>query len=508
MVAICGVSPATPDTPRGNYPGSCGLYTVIITNIFHLKEVHIQGSLLTVYLLIVCNFGGMKLEYPVDVVMDRYCFYRKKYVMMINDMIRAMPYKYGRKQVWEHLNGNIAMCVYAGPSVTKFLTLDVDLHDPSVVRKVIETMVELGIPSDKIYVSESGGKGYHVDIFFEEGIYNWKAKELYDLIIYFSGCSKRKVEYRPTPGQSIKLPLGIHQRTGRRCWFVDRETLEPIEDFNYICGTEKIDPGLIDSILKSGNSRRFSELIIEARDNKTEKPVRKKAVGEIRIEETGTRQSKMVEEALRLFRDGGDENSIRRDLEEWLLKQDRALYSDSMDECMRNISNITKWVMKHGIRNNAKHDPNQERPARVRIYESDIRRIFTAPTKSARMLAFLFTVYCDLFGVCGLSAEKICKILSIRSNKTVVEASKWIEESGIFCKQKGGCKNTGNKLCFVTNKYAFPDDYRREGRCVEINGYINEETFREKYYSTLAKMCSKKELSGVLSRGEMRDVGG
>src|SRR5699024_12407077 len=47
--------------------------------------------------------------------------------------------------------------------------------------------------------------------------------------------------------QGVKLPLVIHQRTGNRCWFVDNETLEPIESFDYILD---IEPMSADAIME------------------------------------------------------------------------------------------------------------------------------------------------------------------------------------------------------------------------------------------------------------------
>ena len=123
-------------------------------------------------------------EYPVEAVMERYCFYRQKYVMAGKGWIKHMPYRYTSKQVWEHINGGISLCVFAGPHKTKFLTFDVDMKDNDVVRRVADTLINLGIPEDAINVSLSGNKGYHMDIFFEDSVYNWKAKELYDLVIF------------------------------------------------------------------------------------------------------------------------------------------------------------------------------------------------------------------------------------------------------------------------------------------------------------------------------------
>ena len=109
---------------------------------------------------------------------------------------------------------------------------------------------------DKIYASLSGRKGYHVDLFFDPFVYNDVAKNIYDLVIWTAKLDPSKIEFRPTNTQAIKLPLGIHATTGRRCWYLDPVSLEPIEDIEYIYNIEKIPADLIREIRASWNRRR------------------------------------------------------------------------------------------------------------------------------------------------------------------------------------------------------------------------------------------------------------
>lgn len=455
-----------------------------------------------------------QISFPVKEMMDRYCFFRRKYMYMFRkketgELIITWGDNLEAKQVWEHFNGNIALCVKAGPRNTKFLSFDVDLPEPEVVHKVVDTLADLGIPREKIYVSTSGGKGYHVDIFFMASIRNWKAKELYDLVIYFGGLNPAKVEYRPTDGQSIKLPLGIHQKTGKRCWFVDRETLEPIEDFDYIKTTEKIHPDLIDSVIKQGNRRRFDILFAEMPEEEqkpTKRTVRNSKSPEgYDIVTPGTRHRKMLEYALFLYRIGGDYESIRRGLEEWYYRQNMSLISASERECLRDISEITAWVMRKGRRQELGKDDTHEYHTKIRIYETDAKRIIQGDTKSARLLAFLVTVYCDKYGFCGLSAAKLCQHLNINSNKTVVEAEKCVAELKLFSKQQGGLKNMGGHLKKVTNKYRFPMDYDRGGEFIEIDGLVTAENIYELYIRTLAALLDEGDAKSSLTAKEFKD---
>lgn len=452
----------------------------------------------------------MESKYPIKTMMDRYGFYRQRYVMMRKDVVNCIDSKYTTRQMWEHLNGNMSLCVFAGPHNTVFLSIDIDMKDADVVHKVIDTMVELGIPKEKIYVSDSGGKGYHVDIFFANSIYNWRAKELYELVIYFGELDRRKVEYRPTKSQAIKLPLGVHQKTGNRCWFVDRDTLVPIEDFNYIDRTEKIEVYRIEQIIKEGNLRRFYIMLEEAKNSEqTEqsgsgKRYKKISPSNITIDVAGTRQQCMVKEALRLYRAGGEYPDIHKGLEAWLDAQDPAMYKDSWQECLRNIDNISAWVMRCGRRKELGEDLVHEFHNNIHIYESDARHILKAPTKNSRMFAFLITLFCDKYGFCGLSEKKIGDILSVRSNKTVSGMVKKI--SKMFWITPGGYNNRGDSLKRVTNKYRFHKDHQRTGRSIEINDFITSENIYGLYIRMLAEFCSDIELAKDVTLPELKDV--
>lgn len=442
---------------------------------------------------------GTATKYPVEAMMNRYCFFRQKYVMSVKTRIMHMPYRYGSKQVWEHMNGNMSLCVFAGPYKTKFLTFDVDLKDTAVVRKIADTLIDLGIPEDAINVSESGNKGYHVDIFFDDGVYNWKAKELYGLVIFMGQFDPRKVEYRPTPKQAIKLPLGIHQGTGRRCWFLDFRSMKPIKNFNYIENVKTVPEELLDRVLESGNALRFRMLL----DSVTYEQMgrKRKVENDIVIDAPGTRQRRSMEYALLLYRKGADESDIVAGLERWMNEQDPMMYKDPPEEVERNIRNIARWVANHGKRDGVVQ-ATPERAQRGKIYKTDVMRILEAPTKSARMLAFFITANCDMYGICGIGTKRLCEELGIKSNKSVITAAQSLVDMGMFRRKAGGYKNVNNKLLAVTNKYTFPEDYHREGECVEYD----PADVRGSYARALLRFCDDKELKLRLTGTEYKEV--
>ena len=161
------------------------------------------------------------LKYNVSsALLNLYCLYRQRWVCMIDPDHSPYPtqtikHRFTDGDIMNHLDGKYCVCVFAGEHATKFLTFDVDLADAVVIHKLIDALADLGIPREYVYVSFSGRKGYHVDIFFKDFIYNNTAERLYWAAIEHSQLDPRKVEFRPTPRQAIKLPLGVHQATHR-----------------------------------------------------------------------------------------------------------------------------------------------------------------------------------------------------------------------------------------------------------------------------------------------------
>ena len=134
----------------------------------------------------------------------------------------------------KHLRREYAVGIYASDEGSKFICFDVDDGNPKTVSKVIEELVSQGIPEDLVYVSFSGCKGYHVEVFFDVIVETERLVNLYRHVIVHGGLDPKKVEFRPTDKMAIKLPLSIHGQTGNICWYVNPRTLEPIEDAMYI----------------------------------------------------------------------------------------------------------------------------------------------------------------------------------------------------------------------------------------------------------------------------------
>ena len=148
----------------------------------------------------------------------------------------------------EHLKGRRTYGVFANfNGKTPFMVFDFDFKDQWLECKrhcyaVFRALVECGIPEQYIHANRSGDKGVHLTIYFAEPIHYKEAKQLYQHVLLHARVYdfRKKIEFRPTPAQGVKLPLGKHQRTGRCMTFVDPWNLEKAKPSEYVLEIEQL----------------------------------------------------------------------------------------------------------------------------------------------------------------------------------------------------------------------------------------------------------------------------
>ena len=462
-----------------------------------------------------------KCRLAIQGLMDHYCLYRGKYVVMSPEYTKTTMHYYKEAVIASHVEGRYAVGVFAGAKATRFITFDVDAGGKAVVRKLIATLVEMGFPKDYIYISTSGRKGYHVDLFFEPYIYNEKAKNIYDLVIWRAGLDPKKVEFRPTHRQAIKLPLGIHAKTGNRCWFLDRDTLEPIKDMEYVCGIKHIDTSLASDILKTWNHKRWNEMYIEmvcddtprSRNNRLSYDFNRKDeyYAEHRLTEKNTRHDMMLEIARDVRYNGANAVQIEKILLGWYYKQDPVYITSSEEEVREDARDIAEWAEKNVPVLREAQIPKEAKP--IVFDKHDINYILMAPTSAARRVALLLWTYCKLYGATKISYERIAETVGCvtASAQTAVSA---LIKAHIIEKQSGGLHVMNGRMVRSSNKYFIPS--RRTlacppDECLLADEYAytdpyNKEEFDKFYYSVLGGLCTDEYLSRFLTKPELEEV--
>jgi hypothetical protein len=467
----------------------------------------------------------------IDMFNNTYCFYRRRYRMMVGNTVKSIDHPFGDKVIESHINGSYALCVFSGDKSTRFMTIDIDTGGKKAVRQVIEALIKIGIPEDRIYVSISGKKGYHIDLFFSPWIYNEKAKNLYDLVIWLTNLDQKKVEFFPTPTQAIKLPLGIHSKTGSRCWFVDTRTLEPIEDFEYINKIKPIDFEFVSGIIRDWNKKRWNELYAEmiCDNSGHDKSVQQEIIFNDeyylskRLVMPGTRHDTMVKIARDLRNYGANAPQIEKALKGFYYRQDPVFINSSEREVFEDIEDIASWAEKRVPITHYRPSPNEGIQRRAVLKLEDIESIIKGSTSASRRIALLIYSFCRIFGAAHMSYDYIAKTVGC-GIATVKNSLNDLIGLRIINKQSGGCHYQNGKLVRRSNTYFIPecggklvaDD--NPGSFV-FDRKIDTDSFNDLYYGAMTYYIKIEDLKNYLTKpelaeckkrccGEMRDLGG
>ena len=449
-------------------------------------------------------------------IADLYCLYYKGWVCISDPKYSPVPFHamhsgYNITHLMKHVAGNYAVAIYAGEKATKFVTIDIDDGDEETVRKVIDTLADIGLPRDRIYVSLSGKKGYHVDFFVDRTLYNNMARVIYEEMISRSGLDRQKVEFRPTHGQAIKLPLGVHQTTKQRCWFVDTDTFKPIKDFNYIYKIEPMDHELVYKIGKNLNTAYINNMYAE-KNKHNDKPNKKRSnycYDLYMLTEPGMRNSMQTKVAAKARADGCDYDEIVRIQMDWYRAQNKDYINSTEEEVLAEAEKIAKWAInKVDIKEVQNYTPKE---SAVVINKKCLPYILGAPTKATRMVLFLLCIYCAKYGEAKISYRTIAERTGV-SAESVKNAVKWLGDHGYI-----GIEHCISKVNHIAatksaNKYTFPGSAKLSAprkMYLRNDSYTVQEwptagNFFDQYVDMLSSMCTAEYLARFLTKPELK----
>ena len=448
----------------------------------------------------------------IQQLQNLYCFDMTRYRYMSPDgQYHTLKATYDETELFEHLEGKKTICVYARERNTIFQCFDVDESDPESIHKLIAKLVESGIPEDFIYISTSGNKGYHVEIFFDEPVWKSDVENFYNCLCRDPEIAKIKMECKPGRNGAIKLPLGINFKTGRRCWYVDRNTLEPIESLDYVFCIQKMSAVEFCKVVYECNKKRKVADIQQAKKNAGTRKASPKKYGirnEPRITSPGQRHDKMLQRAVWLRTIGGEADDIYEELMNWISRQDPALINSTWKEIEDDAERIARDVVrKYEVKavQRKKFGGGQQK-----LDQRDIAIILNAPTKTARKAAFLVCASCKVYGSCSLGYERISQILGV-TYQTAFNAIKALISSGVIEKKKvGGIVYSDGEPRLLPNEYVLGSSIPSYEPIEVSDGFqlsLQEmcASFNEYYYGMLGKMCKKEDLVKHFTKSELEE---
>ena len=151
---------------------------------------------------------------------DLYISYRKEFLEQFKSGYTTRKYTLTDYHMKQHLLLNRTIGIRLGEQGhTFFMTFDVDVENDlqraeSITVDIVQTLHDYyAIEYDDIHVDFSGKKGYHVTLFFDRAIQDFKLLPFYREVLERVGVTDTEVEFRCSSAYGMKLPLGVNQQT-------------------------------------------------------------------------------------------------------------------------------------------------------------------------------------------------------------------------------------------------------------------------------------------------------
>lgn len=353
-----------------------------------------------------------------------------------------------------HLNDRGAYGVFSAKDFTKFLTFDVDVKDDLqrakwITIKLVESLKEVGIKDKDIHISFSGNKGYHVDLYFNNPIGNDIAYKFYNMMLKHSDCTSKEIEFRPYMLKyGVKLPLGIHQVTGKRCWYVDYfNYFKPIESFDHILTIEQMDVDILYAIMEREKDIYEEQEVIEVEETRNiiETKITTLSSYKQNIDEKETIDTieKLLHEGLQIvgtrhnssfkiakyFRyQGYDKEESLDMLNGWIRQQDEMKYSTPLDDCYKDNELIVQYIYEKEVTMTFESKT-------IEVTYEEMKQIIRLESLNQKLIAYCLLIHSKRFanqqGVFYMSFNQM-SIASGLSDKTVRTIVNKLEEIGII----------------------------------------------------------------------------
>jgi hypothetical protein len=223
------------------------------------------------------------------------------FALQSDDNYRPINQPLSEDDLEKHFNGFVTFGIYVLTKLSQcnFICIDIDIPKSKLDNIELKNQKEkyihlkdkliiiqknitekLNIEKDSILFEDTGGRGYHIWVFFEEAITGKDARKLYhilkediDLDFEFFPKQPNLTENR-NYGNLIKLPLGIHQKYNRRSTFFtisDSKKLAILpweKNFTHLQSIKKVKKSEVEQIIKNNEALFEKETIVEIKNEK------------------------------------------------------------------------------------------------------------------------------------------------------------------------------------------------------------------------------------------------
>lgn len=492
------------------------------------------------------NTKGLYIKNGIQIakkLADLYVTYRKKYIVQYyNNEKKDITYKevkavkgFKDSLLLKHIRQETTIGIFSGAYITSFMCFDVDIPNVNMAKwavyKLVHTLQEIGIPGEYIYISESGSKGYHVELFFDNPVQNSDVHKLYMMVlnaadllnINYGDIELRPFETKTGTTLGMKLPLGVNQKTGNTCWFCSFEnSLQPIKDYNYILSIKQMPKEIFLDIMQKNEDIVITPVQQEQIERITDKykplPEYRKNIDEdYTIEEIeklienglvriGTRHNALFNIAKYNKHCGLQAEDNINFLIAWMQQQEPSTYTTSWEGIINDIKEIIEYIYNHNCSFTVKN-------TRVQVNLSEISKILDIEGKNERLLLYAMLIHSKRYagkqGVFFMTKTQMMKTTGL-SDKTIKTIRKKLEEKGIITIKRSKAikfNKIYNKPMTETNRYKI--------NFFECNSDISDDTNTFKvcdkdcegcFNACLCKMYSNKELKVKFARRQYDEI--
>jgi len=448
---------------------------------------------------------------------------RSKYLVQFKDgRYITLSYAPGNKTVKlndsmvnTHLKGDLTYGVFSGGYFSKFITFDVDCNNEQMSRwialklvHVLETEAEIN--RKDIHVSFSGSKGYHVDLFFSNQIKVEELRKFYqDVLVNVGELPEGQIEFRPSWTQGVKLPLGVHQKTGSRCLFVDNRTLEPLtesESHEYLLSIEPMEVDFVtDSQMDLTNEQiaefekvaASTDITVNAIDLSGALHRAAKVIEKGRLIESNSRHKTTYTIACFGNTQGWEREETVGVIMEILLATPRKFFSEGStpEHWLAEAERLVDYVF-----DNDKTVAGSDKP--LTVCKSEILAVLDCGTFRQKQLAYAMLATSKRYGnVFYLTRFTAMKMIGTNSNETVQNAVKKLIDRGFIKYQRKGEIDKARSLEIGQVRHK-PNKYRLN-IAKPADGEKSVKVAKDKGMIEVALMlCDTKEIRRYVKRTE------
>lgn len=426
----------------------------------------------------------------------------------------------------EHIEGLHTYGIFATDH-SKVLIFDFDFeNDWNSCKwhyyKVRDVLINSGISSDDIHTTFSGNKGLHIELFFDNPISVRTLKRFYHYILGEAELSHltNKIEFRPTEKMGVKLPLGIHKKTGKRCTFVEPLNVDTPLPIEYILSINPMDSQLFLEDVIDEMDEQYAETEFIATDTA---PIRKADLYELNDEEQfnddyfiglyekgipvkGSRHQSTFRLAIFMkSRYGLGEKEVLSHMIEWIQQQPQSLMDTPMDSAIEKTKHIVRKVYHYNY-------SMRTAKTEVTFTKDELTFILTAKNSAGKQLtpkqkSILFVLlghskrYANNNRTFYMTYKQMTELTGVKQRKPLVSAINDFEDMGYIIIHRRNVREAGSHK-HLPNIYEV--SYAHENTAdsdTNANNGITVKTYDvQQFNDNVTSMFSSQELKDLLPR--------